>query len=51
MDNMVPTDTTAGQNMTAGNQQNSYSEVVTDGVKRNARVFVGDSLVTKSDKE
>ena len=51
MDNMVPTDTTAGQNMTDGKRQNSYSEVVIDGIKRNARVVVGDSLVTKSDKE
>ena len=41
IDNRVPGDTTAGQNVTEGIQRKSYSKVVMEGVKRRARVFVG----------
>ena len=39
MDNMVPSDTTAGQNMTERNRRKSYTEVVIEGFTRKARVF------------
>ena len=45
MDNVVPSDMTAGQNMTEGNQQKSYSEVVTEGATRKTRVFVGNKYL------
>ena len=48
MDNMVPSDTTVGQDMTEGNRRKSYSEVVIEGMKRKARVFVGDSIIKKN---
>ena len=48
INDMVPGDTTAGQNATGGNRRKSYSEVVTEGVKRIARAFVGDSRVRKT---
>ena len=41
---MVPCDTTEG------NRRKSYSEVVIEGATRIARVFVGDSVVRKTDK-
>ena len=47
---MLPCDTTAGQNATKGIQCKSYSEVVIEGVGRRARVFVGDSVVRKTDR-
>ena len=46
----LPGDKTAGQNVTEGIQQKSYSEVVIEGVRRRARVFVGDSIVRKTDR-
>ena len=49
MDNMLPVDTTAGQNATEGIRRKSYSEVVIEGVRSRARVFVGDSKVRKTD--
>ena len=50
MDNMLPSDTTAGQNVTQGIRHKSYTEVVIEGVKRRARVFVGYSIVRKTDR-
>ena len=50
MDNTLPGDTTAGQNAAEGIRRKSYSEVVIEGVRRRARVFVGDSKVRKTDR-
>ena len=47
MDNLLPGDTTAGQNVTEGIQRKSYSEIVIEGVRRRARVFLRDSIVRK----
>ena len=47
MDNMLPGDMTAGQNITKGIRCKSHSEVV---MRRKARVFVGDSIVRKTDR-
>ena len=44
MENMLPSDMTVGQIKTEGNRRNSYSKVVIEGVRRKARVFVGDSI-------
>ena len=41
MDNMLRGDATAGQNATEGIRRKSYSEVVAEGVRRRAKVFVG----------
>ena len=41
MDSILPGDTTVRQNATEGIQCKSYSEVVIEGVRRRARVFVG----------
>ena len=49
MDNMLPGDMTAGQNVAEVIRRKSYSEVVIEGVRR-ARVFVGDSKVRKTDR-
>ena len=49
MDKMLPVDTTAGQNATEGIRRKSYSEVVIEGVRSRARVFVGYSKVRKTD--
>ena len=48
IDNSLPGDKTAGQNVTVGIQRKSYSEVVIEGVRKRARVFVGDSIVKKT---
>ena len=50
IDNSLPGDKTAGQNMTEGIQRKSYSDVVIEGVRRRARVCVGDSIVWKTDR-
>ena len=50
MDNMLPSDMTAVQNMMEGNRRKSYSDVVIESVTRKARVFMGDSIVRKTDK-
>ena len=50
VDNMLPNDATAIQNMTEEDRRKSYSEVVEEGVRRKARVFVGESIVRKPDK-
>ena len=47
---VLPGDTTAGQNATEGIRRKSYSELVIEGVRRRARVFVGDSIVMKIDR-
>ena len=49
MDNTLPGDMTAGQNSTEGIRRKSYSEVVIEGVRRRARVFMGD-LITENYK-
>ena len=48
MDNVLPSGTTTGQNMTEGNRRKSYSEVAAEEVRRKARVFVGDSTTDKA---
>ena len=48
INNSLPGDKTAGQNVTEGNQWKS-SELVIEVVRRRARVFVGDSIVRKTD--
>ena len=50
MDNMLPGDTTAEQNATEGIRRKSYFEVVIEGVRWRARVFLGDSIVRKTDR-
>ncbi|KAI0222239.1 hypothetical protein LSAT2_026524 [Lamellibrachia satsuma] len=50
MDNIMPGETTAGQNATEGIQRKSYSEIVIEGARRRARVFAGDSIVRKTDR-
>ena len=49
-DNSLPGDKAAGQNVMEGIQWKSYSEAVTEGVRNRARVFVGDSIVRKTDR-
>ena len=49
MGNMLPGYTTAGQNATEGIRRKSYSEVATEGVRRRASVFVGESIVRKTE--
>ena len=46
-ENSLPGGKAAGQNVMEGFQRKSYSEAVTEGMKKRARVFVGDSLVRK----
>ena len=47
---LPPSDKAAGQNVMEGIHQKSYSEAVIEGVRMRARVFVGDSIVRKTDK-
>ena len=49
MDNLLPGDTNAGQDTTEGIRRKSYSEVATEVVRRRAKVFVGKSIVRKTD--
>ena len=49
-DNSLQGDKAAGQNVMEGIQWKSYSEAVTEGVRKRARVFVGDSIVRKTDR-
>ena len=46
IDNSLPGDKAVGQNVTEGIQRKSYCEVV----RKRARVFVGDSVVLKTDR-
>ena len=45
-----PSDKAAGQNVMEGIHRKSYSEAVKEGVRKRARVFVGDSIVRKTDR-
>ena len=47
-DSLSQSDKTAGQNVMEGNNWKSYSEAVREGVRKRARVFVGDSIVRKT---
>ena len=47
-DNSLPDEKAAGQNVMEGIQRKSYSEAVIKGVRKRARVFVGDSIVRKT---
>ena len=40
----------SGQNVMEGIERNSYSAAVIEGVRKRARVFVGDSIVRKTDR-
>ena len=44
MDNLLPSVTAAGQNAKEGNRRKSYSDAMTEGVRRRARVFVVDLI-------
>ena len=44
---MLPSDTTAGHNTAEGNRRKSYFDVVIEGVRRKARLFVVDSEFIK----
>ena len=47
---MLPSDKTAGQNVMEGIHRKSYSEAVIKGVRKRARIFVGDLIVRKTDR-
>ena len=47
--NLPPSDKAVGQNVMEGIHRKSYSEAVIEGVRKRARVFVGDSIVRKTD--
>ena len=47
---LPPSDKPAGQNVTEGIHRKSYSGVVIEGVRKRARVFVGDTIVRKTDR-
>ena len=47
---LPPSDKTTGQNVMEGIYRKSYSEAVIEGVRKRARVFVGDSIVRKTDR-
>ena len=47
---LPPTDKAAGQTVKEGIHRKSYSEAVIEGVRKRARVFVGDSIVRKTDR-
>ena len=47
---LPPSDKAAGQNVMEGIHRKSYSEAVIEGVRKRARVFVGDSTVRKTDR-
>ena len=48
-DNRLPSDKAAGQNVIEGIHRKSYSKAVIEGVRKRVRVFVGDSIVRKTD--
>ena len=41
----------SGQNVMEGIERKSYSAAVIEGVRKRARVFVGDSIVRKTDRQ
>ena len=47
---LPPSDKAAGQNVMEGIHRKSYSEAVIEGVRKRAMVFVGDSIVRKTDR-
>ena len=47
---LPPNDKAAGQNVMEGIHRKSYSKVVIEPVRKRARVFVGDSIVRKTDR-
>ena len=47
---LPPSDKAAGQNVIEGIQRKSYSEAVIEWVRKRARVFVGDSIVRKTNR-
>ena len=47
---LPPSDKAAGQNVMEGIHRKSYSEAVIEGVRKRARMFVGDSIVRKTDR-
>ena len=50
MDNILPGDTTAGKNATEEIRRKSYYDVVIEGVRKRARVFVGELILRKTDR-
>ena len=49
-DNSLPGDKAAGQNGMEGIHRKNYSDAVIKGVRKRARVFVGDLIVRKTDR-
>ena len=49
-DNSLPSDKAAGQNLMEGIHRKSYSGAVIERVRKRTRVFVGDSIVRKTDR-
>ena len=49
-DNRLPSDKAVGQNVMEGIHRKSYSEAVIEGVRKRGRVFVEDSIVSKTDR-
>ena len=47
---LPPSDKAAGQNVMEGIHRKSYSEAVREGVRKRVRVFVGDSIVRKTNR-
>ena len=47
---LPPSDKAAGQTRMEGIHRKSYSEAVIERVRKRARVFVGDSIVRKTDR-
>ena len=47
---LSPSDKAAGQNVMEGIHRKSYSEAVIEGVRKRTRVFVGDSIIRKTDR-
>ena len=45
-----PSDKAAGENVMEGIHRKIYSEAVIEGMRKKARVFVGDSIVRKTDR-
>ena len=50
MDNILPGDTTAGQNATEEIRRKRYTEVAIERVRSRAWVFWGDSIVKEKDR-
>ena len=48
-DNSTEENRIGGMTGQEGERRNSYSAAVIDGIKRNTRIYVGDSIIRKSD--